>query len=169
MSSHDLFDEEEQGSSEIKPHMFSDAEAALKFMLAGNATVTLRSKETGTRFTYKLRKAPDEGRGPGRRGFPTFVALMNGPDNETAFQYMGNIFPDNNQYEHGRKAKVSHLAPSSIAFLWTWERLVQGILPSKVEVWHEARCGRCGRKLTVPESIESGFGPECITKVGGRM
>jgi hypothetical protein len=33
-------------------------------------------------------------------------------------------------------------------------------------VWHEGRCGRCGRKLTVPESIESGFGPECASILG---
>jgi hypothetical protein len=29
-------------------------------------------------------------------------------------------------------------------------------------VWHEGSCARCGKKLTVPESIESGFGPECV-------
>jgi len=27
------------------------------------------------------------------------------------------------------------------------------------------RCGRCGRVLTVPESVESGFGPECIGRL----
>jgi hypothetical protein len=26
---------------------------------------------------------------------------------------------------------------------------------------HEGKCGRCGRLLTVPSSIESGIGPEC--------
>lgn len=36
----------------------------------------------------------------------------------------------------------------------------------KVEVWHEGSCGRCGRKLTVPESIANGLGPECAEKVG---
>lgn len=32
------------------------------------------------------------------------------------------------------------------------------------EVWHEGRCGRCGRKLTVPESIETGIGPDCAKR-----
>jgi len=32
-------------------------------------------------------------------------------------------------------------------------------------VFHEGACGRCGRTLTVPESIASGFGPECIRYV----
>jgi hypothetical protein len=34
------------------------------------------------------------------------------------------------------------------------------------EVYHEGRCGRCNRKLTVPESIETGLGPECASKLG---
>ena len=39
-------------------------------------------------------------------------------------------------------------------------------LPKTVEVWHEGICGRCGRKLTVPESVERGLGPECAGLVG---
>jgi hypothetical protein len=35
-----------------------------------------------------------------------------------------------------------------------------------LEIWHEGRCGRCGRKLTVPESIHNGYGPECIHLIG---
>jgi hypothetical protein len=34
-----------------------------------------------------------------------------------------------------------------------------------VEFWHEGKCCRCGRKLTVPASIASGIGPECATKI----
>lgn len=171
MSSQGTEEEEHlrQGSFEAKPHKFTDAASALKFMLGGKATVTIRSKVTQTRFTYLLKVAPDpEGKGPGRRGLPTFVGLLNGPDNDSSYQYMGNIFPDNFEYEHGRKAKMNSEAPGAKAFAWTWAQLqFKGVLPDSVEVWHEARCGRCGRKLTVPESIESGFGPECIGKVGG--
>lgn len=36
-----------------------------------------------------------------------------------------------------------------------------GVIPPSLEVWHEGRCGRCGRALTVPESIASGIGPVC--------
>lgn len=35
--------------------------------------------------------------------------------------------------------------------------------PSEIlEVWHNGSCGRCHRKLTDPDSIETGFGPECL-------
>jgi hypothetical protein len=38
----------------------------------------------------------------------------------------------------------------------------EGILGATLEFWHEGRCGRCGRRLTVPDSIASGYGPECV-------
>lgn len=36
----------------------------------------------------------------------------------------------------------------------------------RIEVWHEGRCGRCARRLTVPESILIGIGPECAEIMG---
>jgi hypothetical protein len=41
-------------------------------------------------------------------------------------------------------------------------KLKVGKLQDFVEVWHEGTCGKCGRALTVPSSIENGLGPECI-------
>ena len=38
-------------------------------------------------------------------------------------------------------------------------------LPEQLEFWHAGRCGRCGRRLTVPASIASGFGPECAGRI----
>ena len=47
-----------------------------------------------------------------------------------------------------------------------WVLAWQGAaLPEGYEARHEGRCARCGRALTVPESIDSGFGPECARKV----
>jgi Family of unknown function (DUF6011) len=40
-------------------------------------------------------------------------------------------------------------------------------LPEGYRLHHEGRCGRCGRLLTVPESITSGYGPECVKHVTG--
>jgi hypothetical protein len=154
----------EVNSTEPTTGQLTTAAAALKFMRAGNATVTLRSVATGTRFTYRLRASED--------GRVTFVALMNGADNESNYVYMG--FIKNTMvagpgiyYHGGRKAKVAIDAPSAKAFDWAWRQLNKGNLPAdKLEIFHEGRCGRCGRKLTVPESIVSGFGPECIQLVG---
>jgi len=69
-------------------------------------------------------------------------------------------------FHGGQKARVGKDAPSVKAFDWFWRHMAQGDdVSTLVEVHHEGRCGRCGRALTVPESIKSGFGPECIGKV----
>lgn len=36
----------------------------------------------------------------------------------------------------------------------------------KVRVWHMGRCAKCGKALSVPESIATGFGPICAKKLG---
>lgn len=130
---------------------------ALDFILAGKATVTLRSTKTGNRFTYKVTRAKgkDESR-------PWFVSLMNGRDNENSFAYMACIFGE--KLVRTSKSKVSADAPSFRAFRYAFERLMRDGEAPGVEVWHEGRCGRCNRKLTVPESIETGLGPICAGK-----
>ena len=40
-------------------------------------------------------------------------------------------------------------------------------LPEGLEVWEESCCGRCGRELTDPVSVERGVGPECYGKITG--
>lgn len=136
---------------------FASAADALQFINGGNATVTLQSKKTGARFTYRIRASKD--------GAVHFVSLLNGPDNETAYAYFGYI--RRGYFNHGgTKARVSADASSAKAFAWAYRSFAQGVIPDSLEVWHEGRCGRCGRKLTVPSSIASGFGPECEGKIG---
>ena len=137
----------------------TDAAAVTRFAQAGNARLTLRSKKTGTRFTYRVR-APEDG-----DGSIYFVAVLTGEDNNSSYSYLG--FIRRGVYFHGnRKAKVGGDAPSAKAFAWAWAAVQAGRLPELLEVWHEGRCGRCGRALTVPESVASGFGPECAEKIG---
>lgn len=126
------------------------------FALAGNARFTLRSITTGTRLTYRVRRAKgdDENR-------PWFVSVLTGPDNDEDYRYLGTIFADL-CYRQTRKSKISPDATSARVFAGVWERLRTGHeLPEHVEFWHEGRCGRCGRSLTVPESIATGLGPVC--------
>jgi len=147
-------------SSESMTGRLETAEAALAYIRAGKATVTLVSVKTGTRFTYRVSAAPE--------GEALFVGLLSGPDNTSDYKYMGRI--SRGVFWAGRKIPRPHdvgaSAPSSKAFAWAWRALSRGVLPDELEVWHEGRCGRCARKLTVPASIASGFGPECIGKIG---
>lgn len=143
-------------------HRLTTVDSVREFILAGNATITLLSRATGVRFTYKVRQ-PDETK-------PHFVGLLRGADNENDFQFMGTIFKGPHMagyfYRPGRSAKIGRESQSSKAFIWFWDHMRKGTLPDTLEVWHEGRCGRCGRKLTVPSSIESGMGPECARITG---
>lgn len=130
---------------------------AMRFLTAGKATVTLVSKTTQTRFTYKINKSDD--------GQMLFVSTLTGADNVSSFTYLGHIKPTQMIYWHGRKSKISADALSARAFDWAFRQLAKRVMPETLEVWHEGKCGRCGRKLTVPESISSGFGPECASKI----
>lgn len=128
----------------------------LKFILAGNATFTVVSAKTSTRFTYRVRQPkPDS---------PHFVSVLSGPDNEKDYQFLGTIF-DRSQYKHGFRSSVEPTSKSAVAARWVCERLLASKPLVNCELHHEGRCGRCGRKLTVPESILTGLGPECANKI----
>lgn len=142
-------------------HMFEDAATALNYIMSGKAIFTIVSKKTGQRFTYLVeRSSQDKKDDRPDIGF-RFVKLLNGPDNTRSFQYMGII--RGQVYEHGRKSKLSEAAPSVIALNWVIQSLVRGeIRADQLEIWHEGRCGKCGKRLTVPASIATGLGPECV-------
>lgn len=130
---------------------------ALAFMLAGNATFTLVSKKTGVRYTFNV----SAGKNANTKG-RFFVSYLTGPDNGSDYTYLGMVADGK-----FRLTKASKLALDSApvkAFGYSFLNLLaQGTAPG-VDIWHEGRCGRCGRPLTVPSSIELGLGPECAGK-----
>lgn len=129
------------------------------FILAGNATFTVSNPKTERRFTYKIRAKEVE-----NDKVLHFVSVLTGSDNEADFSFLGTIF-DGNTFRHSHKSRIGRDALSAKAFSWIFPRIVSESDLHGVEIHHEGRCGRCGRKLTVPESVDSGFGPECINMV----
>lgn len=136
---------------------------AVRFLFGGNAVLTVVSQKTGTRYTFKVAELDEAKRKPGQ-GPLHFVSLLNGPDNLADYVFLGTIF-DKTTYRHSRKSRVTEAAGSAIAFKWFFENVLRDQLRG-IDVYHEGRCGRCGRALTVPESVVSGFGPECRDKLG---
>jgi hypothetical protein len=130
----------------------------LRFVLAGNCTFTARSTRTGKRYTFKVSKPKDS------QNDIRFVGLLSGPDNESDYVYVGMITPDL-LFKLTRASRMTFDSEPVKAFDYIWCFLRLNEEPKNVEIWHSGRCARCGRKLTVPESIASGFGPECIGKL----
>lgn len=140
-----------------------DPAITVRFMLAGNAYVTFQSRRTGTRFTYHVELAdprPGDDRAP-----PHFVSVLTGPDNSASYDYLGCIF-EGERFRRTAKSRIAEDAPSAVAFGWVWRTLLSGKMHPELAVYHEGRCGKCGRRLTTPESIETGLGPVCASKVG---
>ena len=143
----------------------------LKFALAGRARFTLVSAKTEKRYTYRISTKPDAD--------VFFASVLTGPDNGADFHYIGFFkAAEGGQTPEtyaagavsrvliaGRKGNAAH--PAFIALDWALSNAATGGDLSQLEIFHEGRCGRCSRALTVPESVRSGFGPECAGKVGG--
>jgi len=150
---------------QVTSHQFSTIKDACDYALAGNATLTLESLKTGAHFTFKVRLAkPRDGEEPQALWF---VSLLNGPDNGSDYQYLGII--RNGRFTRTAKSRITEEASSFKAFNFFWACITAGKLPESLAVRHEGRCGRCGRVLTVPESIDAGIGPECANKLGGDL
>ena len=124
-------------------------EDALKFILGGKSTFTFLNPKTENRFTFKVKKHKTDD--------VYFISALTGPDTYT---FIGTIL--DKRYRHSHKSKISNGAQSVRVFEYILNKLQTNNLPDFIEIWHSGSCGRCGRKLTTPESIERGFGPECI-------
>ena len=143
--------------------MFTDAKTAHDFILAGKSRFTLTSTVSGNSFTFKLDAPKDRETGEVDRSI-LFVKVLNGPDNSWDGDWLFLGFIRNGGSLAGGK-KGHPNAASFRALDWTLNHLAAGNLPETLEIRHEGKCGRCARALTVPASIDSGFGPECITKI----
>ena len=134
-----------------------------EFVTAGNAVFTIENILTGGRFTFKVRR-PRARRGE-RPSKARFVSVLTGPNNSSYhdYTYIGCIY-NNGRFKLTAASKLRKSAKSVRSFEWFWKKI--DVLPSNVRVYHEGRCGRCGRRLTVPNSVMSGFGPECINLIG---
>jgi len=134
----------------------TDPAEVIKFLTAGRARVTLVSLKTGKRYTFKISASKD--------GEMFFVKTLVGSDNETDYEYIGFMKEQQGwRLIAGRKGNPN--MPQFKAFDWMLAHLSLGNIPAELEIWHEGRCGRCGRALTDPASIAAGFGPECVNHV----
>lgn len=138
---------------------FHSYEKLHPFLWAGDSTVTLVSKLTGKRFTYNIKRTKF-------KSDVFFVSVLVQPE---TYAYIGMVDITNQECYTTKNSKVTVDAPSYKAFHWFIGQLFLNpeLLFDKMEIWHEGRCGKCGRQLTVPESIANGIGPDCLAKMEG--
>ena len=142
-------------------HHFASIADAKTFALAGNAILTLESLKTGTHYTYKVRQATDRETQQPVDGLYFLNLLTNGSADEDGFTYLGII--RNGALTLTQKSRMNNDSGPIKAFRFF---LGLGELHPSLVIRHEGRCGRCGRTLTVPESIDRGIGPDCAELMG---
>jgi hypothetical protein len=143
-------------------HRLTKIDDIKKFMLAGKAIFTLESKRTGKWFTYQIKKKIFKNviNGVDVEHTLYFVSVLTGPENESSYTYLGTISPEF-FLKTTKKSKISSTATSfhALNFFTTYLRYQQ--LHKEVNFYHEGRCGKCGKPLTTPTSVELGLGPIC--------
>lgn len=125
---------------------------AITFIMAGRAKFTIKSLKTEKHYTYRVTRKKGE-----ELWFVSNIYKANDEENK---KYIG-VITKKNEFKSTRASKVKKTSMSFIAFQWVWRQLMMGNMPENLEIWHAGCCGRCGRELTDPTSIQSGFGPEC--------
>jgi len=130
-----------------------------RFLTAGKAILTLKSEATQKHYTYQVIASDTSER--------IFVRVLTGPDNSYDYMYIGYCYVHKaangimiGPMRFGAKGQPDH--PASKAWIWAAKN---GFAHESLSVHHEGRCGACGRRLTTPESISLGLGPECATRV----
>lgn len=143
---------------------------SLEYILAGKATFTLLSVNTGKRFTYQCNQVTDYIDNKPVKQDKFFLSLLNGPDNTSDYMYAGMVekLNGNNFYtlRFTAKSKVTSDAISMKAFILVLDILQSGFQRiennrSQLKIYHDGNCAKCGRKLTDPISVAVGRGPVC--------
>jgi len=143
-------------------YKFDSVENVKMFLVGGKAILTLESKKTGRWFTYRIKGAKKDD-----EKSPFFVSVLTGMNNDSAYTYMGTIFNnDKLSFKLTKNSKIGEDALSYKAFNFFFSLLMENKLHPDLVVYHRGVCGRCGRALTVPESLITGLGPECRKKNG---
>ncbi len=128
-----------------------------KFLTAGHAIFTV-SNPAGQHFTYKV-APPRQQRNPQQPVY--FVNVLTGPDNQSDYSPLG-LINHRGEVFHTKTSKIGEDALSFKVAKWALELIWKySDLPAGYKIQHEGRCGKCGRPLTDPVSIETGLGPIC--------
>lgn len=134
-----------------------------QFATAGDAIFTIETPND--HYTFRIQHVEKNDRWPES----WFVKMLTGPDNTSDYSYVGKLEPFEGQLRLTNKSKLTadsypvKLFNRVMARVWSEDHAAYE--QHGYVTHHEGRCGRCGRALTVPESIENGIGPECAKKM----
>jgi hypothetical protein len=120
-------------------------------------------------YTYRVDRVEMEAKGQWPAKTCYFVKALSGPDNTSDYVYLGMLDAETGEVRLTQKSAFPATATRVLVVQRVLKAIFDGrggqIAAAGWKVRHNGHCARCARVLTVPESIESGFGPECAKLV----
>lgn len=124
-------------------YKMTDTAAIHAFIFSGKATFTIRSLTSGNHWTFNIKQKDNV----------WFVRYL---VNDESI-YLGFIAANGQFYA---TYSMKNSTPRTVIDC-LFKYIAIGRLHQKFEFFHVGKCGRCGRPLTDPASIERGLGPHC--------
>ncbi len=160
--------------TEITTAQLRDVKDIRDYMFGGKSEFTLHSLKTDNHFSYKIinhSEKPDH--------CVRFVFFLGGSNNDTDWVYAGTLkrFRRNPERLAHTGEKNNQLSfnltmnspkketPVMVAFRWMVFMLNHDKISDDLEFMHSGKCSACGHKLTTPESIRTGMGPVCRSRL----
>ena len=143
-------------------------ELSEKFLLAGRAVFTV-SNPKGDHYTFKVRRVESEWpKFSGKMSTTYFVnAKVSGTDHP--YGYIGILDTAKGTIKCTAKSEFLPGTKEYDVAAWACQSVLNSkMIPDGYHIEHAGRCGKCGRQLTDPESIQRGIGPECWSLMGGK-
>lgn len=131
------------------------------FIFGGRAVFTLENSSTGNYITFRIKAVKKQGKVVPNEY--TVESKVLG-DASSGYSFMGFLNLNRRTFkEWGSTPKGSIAYKTFYWMMKNFDRLED--FSSKLAIYHEGSCCKCGMPLTVPESIDSGIGPECKRKM----
>lgn len=147
-------------NKEITPIM-KNPQRLLPYLTAGKCTFTLYSRKLDKRYTYHVvQDAKVKNR--------YIVSLFFGNDNADyahSYRFLGLFYSDTMRLKNNSIGTAKQDASRMLDYFLdvVSERREW---PDTCEFYPSTHCARCGRKLTTPESVTRGIGPDCLEALG---
>lgn len=156
---------------EFPTHLNLDLDTrAGRMLAAGNVVVTVKSLKTGEHITVKLASRLKNDSGRGKKWQPAgpdeathIFASVRSADRAGWDDKIGTYYPRNGRFYEDNNADPARVWAAAAVFQW-----LNGDAEEKNATYQESNeCGRCGRQLTDPVSIDRGIGPDCYGQMTG--
>jgi hypothetical protein len=146
------------------------------WVLAGHAIFTVQTSPAAqangfaTHYTFKVERAELKATERFAASTKWFVRQLTGPDNTSDYSYLGMLdlagdFRLTGKSTATESSKSVMILRRVLRRIWSDE--TDTINVNGWAIHHAGCCGRCGALLTVPESVETGYGPECVKRATG--